>query len=130
MGPASTSYYTYVVSNVVTNLQTLGLLGILLLFIYLIAKRVMSGESSSTAAVAAAAAKDDMSTGLLTHRPPLTARERLDMLPALLAVTASGARSTLTGLHRKDKHARTHGLHVRYAIMRKATARMTAKQLR
>ncbi|KAI5305566.1 orotidine 5'-phosphate decarboxylase [Ascosphaera pollenicola] len=131
MGPASdTSSYTYLVSNIVTDAKTLGLLSIIsLLLIYRIAKRAMSPPKASSSA-SAAATKDDMGSGLLTHRPPLTARERLDMLPAILSVTASGARSTFTGLHRKDKHAKTHGLHVRYAIMRKATARMTAKQLR
>ncbi|KAI5279616.1 hypothetical protein KEM52_004331, partial [Ascosphaera acerosa] len=115
------------------------------------AAAISSGTATATAAAAATASSTSTASaatmsgkgsgsgsgngngngGLLpSSRPPLTARERLDMLPALLSVTASGARSTLTGLHRNEKHARTHGLHVRYAIMRKAITRMTAKQLR
>ncbi|KAI5290599.1 hypothetical protein KEM54_001042 [Ascosphaera aggregata] len=92
----------------------------------------MSTTPSSSASATSSANKrgNKGDNGLLTSRPSLTARERFDMLPALISVTASGARSTLTGLRRKEKHARTHGLHVRYAIMRKAITRMTPKQLR
>ena len=54
---------------------------------------------------------------------------KLDMLPALASIIATALFSALTGITRTQKDAPSLYLHVAYAILRKATNRLSPLQL-
>lgn len=54
---------------------------------------------------------------------------KLDMLPALVSILFAGLFSLMTGVRRGEQGTPTFFLHVAYAILRKATARLSVLQL-
>lgn len=54
---------------------------------------------------------------------------KLDLLPALAAIITTGLLSLLTAFSRGQRGAPTLYLHVAYAILRKATMRLSVLQL-
>lgn len=69
------------------------------------------------------------STAPSTAAAKLSLAEWLDFLPAVLSISAVAVWSLVTGLWRSQKQANTLFLHVGYAIFRKATVRLTPKQM-
>lgn len=61
--------------------------------------------------------------------PRLSLLEKLDLIPAILTLTVTVLCAAVTGLWRGEKQARTLPLHIGYAMMRKATIRLTSNQL-
>lgn len=59
----------------------------------------------------------------------LTLRERLDFFPAIASIALAGFYAVLTGLWRTERQAKTWFLHLGYALLRKATARLSASQM-
>lgn len=53
----------------------------------------------------------------------------LDMIPGLLTTVIYGIFSFWSGLFRGERDAKTLFLHIAYAVLRKATARLTPLQL-
>ena len=54
---------------------------------------------------------------------------KLDMLPALVSIISTAFISVITGMARTHKDAPSFFLHVAYAILRKATNRLSPLQL-
>lgn len=54
---------------------------------------------------------------------------KLDILPAVVTIISAGLLSVLTGLWRSQKDAPSLLLHVAYAILRRATSRLSPLQL-
>ena len=59
----------------------------------------------------------------------LTILDILDLIPALASIVAVGIFSALTGVARSHKDPPSLHLHIAYAMLRKATARLTPLQL-
>lgn len=59
----------------------------------------------------------------------LTLGEALDFFPAIATIVIAGFYALLTGLWRTERQAKTLFLHFGYAIFRKATARLSPRQL-
>ena len=53
----------------------------------------------------------------------------LDMIPGLAVTVLYGIAAFWTGIFRGEKDAKTLFLHIAYAVLRKATARLTPLQL-
>lgn len=53
----------------------------------------------------------------------------LDLLPGVVSIVAAGLLAVLTGLFRGQKDAPSLHLHIAYAVLRKATTRLTPLQL-
>ncbi|EFY96920.1 lipase/thioesterase [Metarhizium robertsii ARSEF 23] len=53
----------------------------------------------------------------------------LDLLPGVVSIVAAGLLAVLTGLFRSQKDAPSLHLHIAYAVLRKATTRLTPLQL-
>ncbi|KKZ61468.1 hypothetical protein EMCG_00130 [[Emmonsia] crescens] len=64
-----------------------------------------------------------------TAMKKLTLWEKLDMIPGLCSVVLVALHALLTGFWRTEKQPKTLTLHVGYAILRKATARLSPLQL-
>jgi hypothetical protein len=60
---------------------------------------------------------------------PLSFVQKLDVLPALASILSVGVLSLFTGLVRGKKGAPSLHLHIAYAILRKATTRLSPLQL-
>lgn len=59
----------------------------------------------------------------------LTLREKFDFFPAIGSIALAGFYAVLTGLWRTERQAKTWFLHLGYALLRKATARLSASQM-
>ncbi|KAL2369627.1 hypothetical protein RJ035_002659 [Blastomyces gilchristii] len=59
----------------------------------------------------------------------LTLAQKMDMIPGLCSIVLAALYALLTGLSRSEKQPKTLTLHVGYAILRKATARLSPLQL-
>jgi hypothetical protein len=55
--------------------------------------------------------------------------QRLDLLPALISILTVGFLSLFTGIFRGKKGAPSLHLHIAYAVLRKATTRLSPLQL-
>jgi hypothetical protein len=58
----------------------------------------------------------------------LSITEKLDLVPAIFSILSSGFFSLFSGISRGEKGAPTFFLHVAYAILRKATRRLSVLQ--
>ena len=54
---------------------------------------------------------------------------KLDMLPALASIVTGGVLSVLSGFIRSSKDAPSLYLHIAYAVLRRATKRLSVLQL-
>ncbi|KAE8141502.1 Alpha/Beta hydrolase protein [Aspergillus pseudotamarii] len=62
-------------------------------------------------------------------KPSLSIASRLDLLPAIASILVAGLAALFTGLKRNKSGTPTFYLHVAYAILRKASARLSPLQL-
>ncbi|OGM44054.1 hypothetical protein ABOM_007794 [Aspergillus bombycis] len=68
------------------------------------------------------------STNPSATRPRLSIAEKFDIIPAIFSILSAGFFALLTGLNRGEIGAPTFFLHVAYAILRKATTRLSVLQ--
>ncbi|EAU29350.1 conserved hypothetical protein [Aspergillus terreus NIH2624] len=66
---------------------------------------------------------------MLNTAIPLSLREKLDFLPALVSIALTVVWAMLSGLWRSNRYPKSWLLHVGYAVFRKATTRMTIAQM-
>ncbi|KAJ5159267.1 Alpha/beta hydrolase fold-3 [Penicillium coprophilum] len=66
---------------------------------------------------------------LTATKVKLSLKEKLDFLPAVGSIIVAYIYALLTGLRRTERQAKTLSLHLGYALFRKATMRMTARQM-
>jgi hypothetical protein len=59
----------------------------------------------------------------------LTLWEKLDFFPALVSIWITAIWAILTGLRRESNQPKTLFLHIGYAVFRKATTRLSIKQM-
>lgn len=61
-------------------------------------------------------------------QPRLSTAEKLDIIPAVFSILSGGIFALFSGIVRGEKGAPTFFLHVAYAILRKATRRLSISQ--
>lgn len=61
-------------------------------------------------------------------QPQLSTAEKLDLIPATSSILSAGFFALFSGITRGEKGAPTFFLHVAYAILRKATRRLSISQ--
>jgi hypothetical protein len=61
-------------------------------------------------------------------QPRLSTAEKLDIIPAISSILSAGFFALFSGITRGEKGAPTFFLHVAYAILRKATRRLSISQ--
>jgi hypothetical protein len=89
--------------------------------------RTQTTNKTATASVTSNGAKMPPEPAIVSKK--LTLFGLLDMIPGLAITVVYGITAFWTGIFRGEKDAKTLFLHIAYAVLRKATARLTPLQL-